>query len=370
MLQRKNYLRRIGVEKINKRSNAFELLRLVAMFMVVWGHCVMATAKDQEPYLGTLDNIGWFIGAFTVCAVNEFFLLTGYFARSDNFKVGRILTIWLKTFTYSTGIYIVASCIQQTFSMREMITYMLPITTKQYWYMQVYIVLFFLTPYISLCMEHLTKKQHTFLIAVLLVFFSLHQTFIKVARTLDQSQGYGIIWAVVMLIIGNWLKKYGNEYIEKIRSGLFLIAYTLCSVVIFISNYLVVRLDIAGGITSRGNFYAYNSITVLVQSICLFCWFIQLSRTMENHKYVNWLGKNTLAVYLISAHPMLLYPLWTDVFHMSQYWDKPVLYVALSIIFTIIVMILCICVDKIVDGIAGKLGVISQIKKVNRLIGF
>lgn len=149
-----------------------------------------------------------------------------------------------------------------------------------------------------------------------------------------------------------------------------MIAYTLCSVVIFISNYLVVKLDIAGGVTSRGNFYAYNSITVLVQSICLFCWFIQLSRTMENHKYVNWLGKNTLAVYLISAHPMLLYPLWTDVFHMSQYWDKPVLYVALSIIFTIIVMILCICVDKIVDGIAGKLGVVSQIKKVNRLIGF
>ena len=33
MLQRKNYLRRIGVEKINKRSNAFELLRLVAMCM-------------------------------------------------------------------------------------------------------------------------------------------------------------------------------------------------------------------------------------------------------------------------------------------------------------------------------------------------
>lgn len=162
MLQRKNYLRRIGVEKINKRSNAFELLRLVAMFMVVWGHCVMATAKDQEPYLGTLDNIGWFIGAFTVCAVNEFFLLTGYFARSDNFKVGRILTIWLKTFTYSTGIYIVVACIQQTFSIREMITYMLPITTKQYWYMQVYIVLFFLTPYISLCMEHLTKNSTHF----------------------------------------------------------------------------------------------------------------------------------------------------------------------------------------------------------------
>lgn len=36
------------MEKINKRSSAFELLRLVAMFMVVWGHCVMATAKDQE----------------------------------------------------------------------------------------------------------------------------------------------------------------------------------------------------------------------------------------------------------------------------------------------------------------------------------
>lgn len=91
---------------------------------------------------------------------------------------------------------------------------------------------------------------------------------------------------------------------------------------------------------------------------------------MRYRKGVNWLGKNTLSAYLISAHPLLLYPLWTDVFYMSQFWDKPLLYVALSIIFTIIVMVLCICMDKILDGIAAKLSVIPQIKKVNRLIGF
>ena len=156
----------------------------------------------------------------------------------------------------------------------------------------------------------------------------------------------------------------------KIKAGLFLSAYILCSVAIFISNYLVVKLDIAGGVTSRGNFYAYNSITVLVQSICLFCWFVRLSETMRYRKGVNWLGKNTLAVYLISAHPILLYPLWTDVFCMSQYGDDPLLYVVFSMIFTIIVMILCICMDKILDGIAAKLGVIPQFKNVNRLIGF
>lgn len=282
---------KVSVEKMNNRSSAFELLRIVAMFMVVLGHCMMATAKDQEPYLGIIDNIGWCIGAFTVCAVNEFFLLTGYFAKGENFKLGRIISIWLKTFFYSTVIYIIVSYMQETFSVREMVQYMLPVMTKRYWYMQVYIAFSFLAPYLAFGLERLTKKQHTFLIAVLIIFFSIHQTFIKVAMTLDQSQGYGIIWAIVMFTIGNWLKRYGNEYIEKIRAGIFLIAYILCSVAIFISNYLVVMLDIAGGVTSRGNFYAYNSITVLVQSICLFCYFMQLSKRMKYRKCVNWLGK-------------------------------------------------------------------------------
>lgn len=94
---------------MRERNSAFEIMRLLAMFMIILGHCAMATAKDQQPYLGTLDCIGWGIGAFTVCAVNLFFLLTGYFMNSAHYRFGRIVSLWLKTVFYSLVLFI--SCI-------------------------------------------------------------------------------------------------------------------------------------------------------------------------------------------------------------------------------------------------------------------
>ena len=57
-----------------ERSSAFELLRITAMYLVVVGHVVLSTAQDTLPYLGAVDNTGWFVKAFTVAAVNCFFL--------------------------------------------------------------------------------------------------------------------------------------------------------------------------------------------------------------------------------------------------------------------------------------------------------
>ena len=91
---------------MRERNSAFEIMRLFAMLMIILGHSVMATAKNQQPYLGALDCIGWGIGAFTVCAVNLFFLLTGYFMNSAHYRFGRIVFLWLKTIFYTGIIYI------------------------------------------------------------------------------------------------------------------------------------------------------------------------------------------------------------------------------------------------------------------------
>ena len=59
------------------RNSAFELMRIICMFLIILGHCTLATAENTEPYLGIMDNTGWLIKSFTVCSVNCFFLLTG-----------------------------------------------------------------------------------------------------------------------------------------------------------------------------------------------------------------------------------------------------------------------------------------------------
>lgn len=360
----KSWGTRLMEEKAKRRNSAFELMRLVAMFMIVWGHCMIATAKDTEPYLGTTDNIGWFVGAFTVCAVNLFFLLTGYYAKADYGRRGKLVNIWIKTIFYSFGIFLIYAIIKHEFNIKDTLGFLFPILTKKYWYMQVYVVLALFTPYIASLLDTLDSKRHLALILIMIVFFSLHQSFIKVAMTLDQSQGYGIIWAVVMFIIGNYICRYGRPFAVKISKWLYLCAYVLCSIAIFISNYLIVRFNIAGGVVSRGNFYAYNSISVFVQSIALFLFFVSLSENDYSNKAINFVGKNTLAIYLISAHPVLLWPLWTEIFCVQQLVDNPIAYIIVSFLLTLLTIFACVFIDKVVDIVISK-----PIRKITEWLG-
>ena len=132
------------------------------------------------------------------------------------------------------------------------------------------------------------------------------------------------------------------------------------SLAIFVSNYLIVKFDIAQGVTSRGNFYAYNSITVFIQSICIFCFFMKLSEREWHSKVINWISHNALAGYLISAHPLLIFALWTDVFRMEQLWDRPALYVIVAMVLSLAVFICCVLIDKGTD-------VLFKVSRIDKL---
>ena len=348
-------------DKANGRNSAFELMRITAMFMIVIGHCVMVTAQDQEPYLGTIDNIGWFIKAFTVCAVNLFFLLTGYYAQGKRIRFGKTIELWIKTIFYSVGIYIISCLFGNKVQIKSLIKYLFPITFKTYWYMQVWVVLSLVSPFVAKLLDSINKMTHTILICLLICFFSLHQTLIPVSNTLDQTQGYGISWAIVMFIIGNWIYKYAKTYIINIPALFFAIGYVLCSLTIFASNYLIVKYDIAKGVQSRGNFYAYNSVTVLVQSLCMYMIFVLLSEKHINSSIITKISQNMIAVYLISGHPILLVSLWDNCMNMRQYWEKPFLYVIIAILITLITMVVCVAIDKMMDFVFGLTGLKKKI---------
>lgn len=342
-------------DRLNKeRNSTFEFVRLLAMFMIVFEHAMLATSLHTENILSVIDNTSWFLEAFTICAVNLFFLLTGYFATDNHTDFRRIGKIWGKTIFYSVMIYLIAfACGRDSFSVKTFVSYLCPVTFKKYWFMQVYIVLALLSPFIIRMLNTLTKREHQRLIVVLALFFSIHQTFIPVRYTLDQTQGYGIIWATVMLIIGNYLKKYGSEIFNRTRASFLLLGYSIIATTVFISNYLIVKFEIAQGVTSRGNFYAYNSVTIFLESLLLFGFFVKLSYRGWTNKVVNWFAGSALAVYLISSHPELLYPLWTDIFRLST--NKCGIFFMLATIESIATVIVCILIDKCIGMLFDKL---------------
>jgi surface polysaccharide O-acyltransferase-like enzyme len=338
------------------RNSSFEIMRLLAMFMIVYEHCMGAVSLHTADVLSAIDNISWLCEAFTICSVNLFLLLTGYFATSKSFKIGKTVHLWGKTIFYSLVIYLLAVAVgADSFTIKKAVSYACPIFNKKYWFMQVYIVLIILSPYIMTALEQLTMKKHLTLIGILLVFFSLHQTFIPVATTLDSTQGYGIIWAIVLLVVGNFINKWGGIVIEKIPAAAFLAGYVFIACCMFASNVVIIKFDIAQGVTSRNNFYQYNSISVLAESLCLFCFFVKLSMKGWSNRIVNMISGSALAVYLISAHPVLLGSTWSKIFNMKQYLGNLGIYFVMAVLLSVVVMAVCIAIDMSVEFIIRKI---------------
>lgn len=64
-----------------RKKSVYEVLRLFLMFMIVLEHSFMVMTRNNYKQLSLIDNVTWFIQAFTYCAVDVFFLITGYFSK-------------------------------------------------------------------------------------------------------------------------------------------------------------------------------------------------------------------------------------------------------------------------------------------------
>ena len=95
-----------------QRQVNIELLRVIAMFMVVVLHCNAfgENMRNTEPL--TLNWLGiWFLEKISIVAVNCYVLISGYFLITSEFKYRKLFSIWFQVLFYSICIYFVMGII-------------------------------------------------------------------------------------------------------------------------------------------------------------------------------------------------------------------------------------------------------------------
>ena len=95
----------------------------------------------------------------------------------------------------------------------------------------------------------------------------------------------------------------------------------------------------------------------------LFCLFVKLSQSNWTNRIVNRLSASSLSVYLISSHPLLLYPLWSKVLNISGLVVYPAVFFACDILLCVLVMFVCIGIDKLIEYI-GKMFKVDKVYEV------
>lgn len=262
-------------------SVALNLLKIVMMFFVVGMHYLSHSGflVKEEPLTATWCGV-WLIKSFLMVCVNCFVLVTGYYmSEREGVHKEKVLELADAMLFYSVFISFVLGIMGLVnFSVVRMVYILFPFSTKSYWFMTCYIVLYILSPYINRAVKDLNKKEFTkLLLAAILLFSIIPSLFNSIASTLDDTNGFGITWFVVLYLTGIWLKRTQFCFKRRITApGI----YIMCSLAVFLISFMVEKvcsMGVAQSFKGYGlSYIGYNYVFVYLASIGCFLTFRQI----------------------------------------------------------------------------------------------
>ena len=338
------------MERKIKRNPNIELLRIISMMMVLVLHCLSwGGALDYRS--GIQLYVYWWLEALAIVAVDVFILISGYFLVKSNFKAKNVFEVAITgVWIYSVFFTFIAMKIDtQEIRWNTLFKACVPILTKKFWFVNSYVLMYILSPFINKLIHSLSKKCFSMLIVYFVTFFSVRATVFPMTWSQDSTGGMGIINFIMLYCIGAWIRLY---YRKDAKIAKWLSTYFFMSVLLTISKVGLIKLGVESLSTK---FYSYASPVVIVEAVALFLVF--LNKKSMSKKYIipiNKMARHSFSVYII--HFSMISVLFTKVFKVSCYFDNirtGILAVGISVL---IIYITCTIIDVLKCWIFEKIG--------------
>lgn len=346
----------------NERNIGLDVLRNMSMMMIVTLHYLSKGGvlwNTAQEY--TLQwYMVWFLEAICYTSVNIYVLISAFFLSTSAKKKVQwkkvfemLATMCFYSWIIGGALWLSGIC---SFNIKDILCVVFPFITKSYWFINVYIVMYMLYPYINRGLLTLEKKDYQILISICVIFFSISQSVLPfVDWTLDETHGYGIIWFVTLYIIGSYIRKYP----PKVNLLWSILIFLLCGLMCVACRRILLILLSGKNLDLADIWYAYNSFPVFIGSIFLFCGFKNL-RINNNFllKCMKWCTPGTLGVYLFHEQYKLRQIIWIDLLHVDKYYNSFFQFIHLVfvvvVLFGIGIMVDCIR-RKIIAGLFSRI---------------
>ena len=190
------------------RQSNFELLRIIAMFMILVVHAdfwllgLATLAEFHAAPAGTWTRI--LIESASIGCVNIFILISGWF--SIRVSVRGFCSFLFQCAFFLLGFYLLMIIAgQEQPGLRQLAPYLC--FTKANWFIKAYIGLYILAPMLNLFAEKATKRQ---LALTLLAFYSFQTLYGWTNSAVFVEQGYSTFSFIGLYLLARYLKLHGN----------------------------------------------------------------------------------------------------------------------------------------------------------------
>ncbi len=327
------------------RQSNMELLRMIAMFMILVIHANMISLQ-RPTFTDLIANplsvvSRYFIESFGIVGVNVFVLLSGWFlinTRSKSFLnlSFQILMLW-------GGAYLVFLLLGKTdLSVNNILEIFA--FTRWDWFIKAYIVLMIIAPIINTYVKNSSEKQQRL---ILFGFFLFSSTYGWIGGA-DRFfvNGYGPLLFIGLYLLAqyvhNTINKKGTPFklrnLFLMRKEKDLLIFGICVVL----NTFLGVLGLWKNLDIYSKVYAYVNPITIVASLYLLLFFSKLD--IHTNKCINTLAKGSFAVYLLHSQ-VDLRPLFNGAVQYLYNSYSSILCILIIFVFLILVYLVSVIVD-------------------------
>lgn len=312
-------------QKNANRNANLDMLRLVAMFMIVVLHSQTFGIFQYGVPTGFNLFIFYFIRNLSMVASNCFVLISGYFLILSEYKLEKVLFFVYEVSFYSCIIYgILVGFTELTFSFDGLVHAAFVLFYGSYWFATLYFVLYLVIPYVNSFLLALSKPKMKQMMLMGILIFSIGDMLFSLP-ILGMNSGYSLMSFLLLYSIGAYIALHVETNKLEPRWLFF--------------NYVNISL----GLTAYFYFFNfqeklsyYHSPFVIGSSVCLFLFFLSSPEKLSG--ITRW-SPYVFGVYLIHENIYVRTLLWEKWFPLQEWVQSS--FVNVFLIFLDAVIFIC-----------------------------
>lgn len=279
-------------QTILKRNSNIELLRIIAMFMILIIHAdfgILSVPSSEEMATDPFSTISRvFFEAFGIFGVNIFVAISGWFLINPNLE--RWLKFLFQCLFFSILIYIISAALGYTVFSFE--GWEDSVLLRSYWFVISYLGLFILSPIINTYIEQASERSLRYF---LIVFYFFQTVYTKDNAAAFINQGYSTFSFIGIYVFSNFSRKY---IFGKLKITKLLLISILCIFINFMMGLIGITLQIPLFTSYMMNYCNLFSIAGSISIVLLFS-----KLKINNSRIINYISASAFAVYLFHANP-------------------------------------------------------------------
>lgn len=305
------------------RNGNFEVLRIISIIFIILHHYVFYGNLMNVDGTEIVNNLlGNFLYIGGKIGVHIFILITGYFMIQSKFKIKKVIKLILETV-----FYIVLLEITYVYILKQKTE--IEIVWRGYWFVNEYITIYVLSPFINKLLKSCNKKQIQILILILIIF---SQIYVK----------GNLYLLIISYIIGAYISMYSEEF-SKIKAGIWALFALINWLIIF---ELMIIIAYSKFEIDYRKFAQIDSIFEIMAAFSMFMCFKGLN--IKNDKVIQFIASSSFGVYLLHESTPNRTILWMKILECDKfYFVNPLKLIAHIFMCVGVIYLVALCIELV-----------------------